>query len=124
MWSTLAVLNEISALGIQIAVDDFGTGYSSLAYLKRLPQDKLKIDKAFVRDIVIDADDQAIVRSIIALAKALDLEVVAEGVESQAQRELLIELGCHQAQGFLFSPALPAIETTQLLRAEHNQIVG
>ncbi len=121
---SIAVLNEISALGIQIAVDDFGTGYSSLAYLKRLPLDKLKIDKAFVRDIVIDADDQAIVRSIIALAKALDLEVVAEGVESQAQRELLIELGCHQAQGFLFSPALPAIETTQLLRAEHNQIVG
>jgi len=119
---SIAVLNEISSLGIEIAVDDFGTGYSSLAYLKRLPLDKLKIDKAFVCDIVMGTDDQAIVRSIIALAKALDLEVVAEGVESEAQRALLIELGCHQAQGFLFSAALPALEATQLLRSQISRI--
>ena len=119
---SIAVLNDISSLGIQIAVDDFGTGYSSLAYLKRLPLDKLKIDKAFISDIVTEADDQAIVRSIIALAKALDLEIVAEGVESEAQRALLIELGCHQAQGFLFSEPLPAIETTQLLRSEFSRV--
>ena len=93
---------------MRISVDDFGTGYSSLSYLRRLPLDKLKIDRAFIRDVVANRDDAAIVRAIVSLAHNLRLKVIAEGVETPDQLAFLRELGCDQYQGFFFSPALTA----------------
>jgi diguanylate cyclase (GGDEF)-like protein/PAS domain S-box-containing protein len=102
---TLASLRDA---GIKIAIDDFGTGYSSLAYLKHWRVDMLKIDKSFVRDIVTDASDLAIVSAIIAIARNLHIEVIAEGIESYQQAEILESLGCHHGQGFLFARPMPA----------------
>jgi diguanylate cyclase (GGDEF)-like protein/PAS domain S-box-containing protein len=102
---TLANLRD---LGIKIAIDDFGTGYSSLAYLKHWRVDLLKIDKSFVRDIVTDASDLAIVSAIIAIARNLRIEVIAEGIESYQQADILENLGCHHGQGFLFARPMPA----------------
>jgi diguanylate cyclase (GGDEF)-like protein/PAS domain S-box-containing protein len=104
------VLRALGALGCTIAVDDFGTGYSSLSYLKRLPIDTVKIDRAFVRDIVTDPDDAAIVGAVVAMARKLKLEVVAEGVETAPQLAVLRELGCDRYQGYVFSSALPPEE--------------
>ncbi|WP_238549484.1 putative bifunctional diguanylate cyclase/phosphodiesterase [Congregibacter litoralis] len=102
-------MQAIRKLGIAISVDDFGTGYSSLAYLKQYPLNRLKIDASFVRDIVIDPDDRAIAQTIIALGNALNLEVIAEGVETEEQRAILVNDGCSLGQGFLFSrPLAPA----------------
>jgi EAL domain-containing protein (putative c-di-GMP-specific phosphodiesterase class I) len=111
---TIKLLNRISALGIKISVDDFGTGYSSLAYLKKLPVDALKIDKAFIRDIPGDEDDVSIVKSIIALAKSMRIDVLAEGVETEDQLDFLNREGCSLIQGFLFSHPKPAFEIPDL----------
>ena len=102
-----AQLSRLSAAGIQISIDDFGTGYSAMAYLKRMDIDNLKIDRSFIRDLTTDPSDLAITEAIIAMAHKLDLQVVAEGVETEAQRERLTAAGCDFAQGYLFSPALP-----------------
>ena len=111
-----SALRAMRELGLRVAIDDFGTGYSSLSHLKRFPIDTLKIDKTFVSDILHDRQAAAIVSAVIAMARALDLEVVAEGVETEAQRALLAEQGCDAYQGFMFSPALPIGEFDALLQ--------
>ncbi len=107
-------LQALRDLGVQIAIDDFGTGYSSLSYLKQLPVDKLKIDQSFVHDIPDHSDDNAITEAIIALANALDMQVIAEGIETDAQMRFLCDKGCNLAQGFLFSRPLSAADMTAL----------
>ncbi len=108
-------LYEIAALGVGIAIDDFGTGYSGLAYLKRLPIDTVKIDQSFVRDLTVDPDDKAIVTAIVAMAKSLGVEVVAEGVKTEEQLEELKRLGCTRAQGFLLARPMTAAGVTRFL---------
>jgi EAL domain-containing protein (putative c-di-GMP-specific phosphodiesterase class I)/GGDEF domain-containing protein len=105
---TLRTLRQIRSLGVRLAIDDFGTGYSSLAHLSRLPVTTIKIDKSFIREMEATKDNAVIVRSIIDLAHNLDLQVVAEGVESVAAKEMLVAFGCDEAQGYYFSPPVPA----------------
>ncbi len=118
---SVKILEQLSRMGVVVSVDDFGTGYSSMAYLRRFPIDKLKIDRTFIGELISRADDASIVRAIVSLAHNLRLKVVAEGVETSEQLELLRSLGCDQYQGFCFSPAVPAAQFAALLVESRNK---
>ena len=111
-------MHQLITMGIQFAMDDFGTGYSSLTYLKRLPIAQLKIDQSFVHDITVDKNDEAIVKAIIVIARTLQIDVVAEGVETDNQLAFLLNFGCHLFQGYLFSKPVPIAEFSQLLEKQ------
>lgn len=117
MTHVSALLHSCKQLGVRIALDDFGTGYSSLSYLKRLPVDMIKIDQAFVRDMLEDADDRSILQGIVGLAEAFNRQVIAEGVETDAHAQLLIEMGCSLGQGYAIAKPMPAEEVLPWLVA-------
>jgi EAL domain-containing protein (putative c-di-GMP-specific phosphodiesterase class I) len=114
--ASLGILRQLDAMGVRISIDDFGTGYSSLLYLKRLPASELKIDRGFVRDLTHDTEDAAIIAAIVALGHALNLQIVAEGVETREQQEFLTRLGCSTLQGFLLGRPLPADQFIEAVR--------
>ncbi|MFA6921551.1 MAG: EAL domain-containing protein [Gallionella sp.] len=121
--ATIANMNALKELGIRFSMDDFGTGYSSLQYLKRLPLDQIKIDQSFVRDIVTSSSDNAIVQTIIAMAKSLNMSVIAEGVETKQQRQLILDGGCTDYQGYLFGKPMPIEEFNFLLGSDSRAIL-
>jgi len=110
----IKTLQQINALGVTLAIDDFGTGYSSLSYLKKFPLSKLKIDKSFINDLPIDEEDASITKAIIALAKSLKLDVIAEGVETEEQKDFLLKNGCNNIQGYFYAKPLPSHEFEKL----------
>ena len=122
--STSILLDALHQRGIHISVDDFGTGYSSLSYLKSFPIDTLKIDQSFVRDVIADQNDAAIIETIIAMARNLGMRITAEGVETTEQLEFLRSRGCDEAQGYLFGKPMPADQVINWIEYyEQNQIV-
>jgi EAL domain-containing protein (putative c-di-GMP-specific phosphodiesterase class I) len=118
--AAIAKAQDLRVMGIHLSIDDFGTGYSSISYLQRFPISDLKIDCSFVRDLPSNTDDVEITKAIIAMARGLNVEVVAEGVESRMQIEFLTALGCDRAQGFIIDQALPAAEFEKRLVAPRN----
>ncbi|HEC62614.1 MAG TPA: EAL domain-containing protein [bacterium] len=117
---TTRILDELSAFGVQVAIDDFGSGYSSLGYLKQFPVNMLKIDRSFIRDVLDDDNDAAITTAIIVMAHVLDLDVVAEGVETEEQLAFLIPLQCDLIQGYLASRAVPPDRLIQLIEKKQG----
>ena len=120
--TSVALLEELSELGVVVAIDDFGTGYSSMSYLQRFPIDKLKIDRSFISDVASNAADASIVRAIISLAHGLRLKVIAEGVESEEQLGILRRMGCDQYQGFFRSAAVPAADIEKFVRDDNERM--
>jgi len=114
--ATIVTMSALKDIGIQFSLDDFGTGYSSLQYLKRLPLDQVKIDQSFVRDIVFDANDRAIVKTIIGMARSLNLNYIAEGVETEEQSQLLFDMGCSHYQGYLYGKPMPIEQFDAILQ--------
>ena len=124
MEDTIAKMIALKALGVSFSLDDFGTGYSSLSYLKRLPLSQLKIDQSFVRDVLTDPSDAVIARTVVALGHSLGLTVMAEGVESAAQRDMLAEMGCDTFQGYFFGHPAPAPALEASLQADPLDLVA
>jgi diguanylate cyclase (GGDEF)-like protein len=122
--AALEVLHQLRKLGVRIALDDFGTGYSSLSYLQRFPFDKIKIDRSFIRDLAGAGASSSIVQAVVNIAAASDMTTTAEGVETEQQKNLLTILGCTEMQGFLFSPAIPAVEIRRLLRSHRGKALS
>jgi len=120
--NAIGSLKTLKDMGVRLSIDDFGTGYSSLSYLKRLPVDTIKIDKSFVRDITTDRNDEAIIQAIISMAHTLRLNVIAEGVETQEQRDFLQRHGCDQMQGYFYSAPVPAAKFEEMLAAEAGTV--
>jgi diguanylate cyclase (GGDEF)-like protein/PAS domain S-box-containing protein len=115
---TIATMNDLNEIGVQFSLDDFGTGYSSMQYLKRLPLEQIKIDRSFIHDIADNASDRAIVQTIIAMAQSLNLNVIAEGVETEEQRDILIDKGCKYFQGFLLGRPVPGAQFEASLKRQ------
>ena len=115
-------MSSLKACGVGFSLDDFGTGYSSLSYLRRMPLDQLKIDQSFVREVFDDSNDAAIARTIVALAQSLGLSVIAEGVETQMQRDFLARSGCHAYQGDFFSQPLPVSRFEAFVQQSENRL--
>ncbi|MCG6872609.1 MAG: EAL domain-containing protein, partial [Gammaproteobacteria bacterium] len=116
--AALSTLRALQERGVSLAVDDFGTGYCNLVYLKNMPVDRLKIDRSFIRDVAGDYRDAAVVQAIISLGQNLGLQVLAEGVETAAQRDFLLAEGCDMAQGYFYHPPVPEAEFLQLLNSD------
>jgi EAL domain-containing protein (putative c-di-GMP-specific phosphodiesterase class I) len=116
--ATIARLQALKAIGVRLAIDDFGTGYSSLSYLQRFPIDILKIDRAFVKGIAENTDDEALARTIVQLARTLRLRTIAEGIETAEQLERLRALGCDHGQGYYFARPMPAEQVAEMLTAD------
>jgi len=117
-YGAIKVMNELHAHGIRMSIDDFGTGYSSLSYLKKFKVYKLKIDQSFVRDLIDDLDDQAIVTTIIKMAQSLGMQTIAEGVETEGQLNFLRSQGCNEMQGYYFSKPLTAEQLEAFVKAD------
>jgi EAL domain-containing protein (putative c-di-GMP-specific phosphodiesterase class I) len=115
-------MQALAGLGVTLSIDDFGTGYSSLAYLKRFPIQRLKIDRSFVQGLPGDPSDVGIANAIVQMGRALGLQVIAEGVETEAQRDFLAQAGCHEFQGYLFAPALRPEEFEQRVRPRRHVV--
>jgi len=120
----LAILHQLRTIGVRLALDDFGTGYSSLSYLQRFPFDKIKIDRCFVNDLAEPDGSSCIVQAVVNIAAARNMATIAEGVETSVQRESLRALGCTEMQGYLFSPAVPAVDIRRLLRSGRDRAVA
>ena len=121
--NVIAILSALKEFGVRFSLDDFGTGYSSLQYLKRLPIDQLKIDQSFVRDLAVDSSDKAIVRTIIAMAHSLNLNVIAEGVETEEQHYFLLKTGCTHYQGYLFGKPVPIEQFEMVLKQRRSYVM-
>jgi EAL domain-containing protein (putative c-di-GMP-specific phosphodiesterase class I) len=122
--TALAILHQLRGIGVRIALDDFGTGYSSLSYLQRFPFDKIKIDRSFVKDIAEPGGSACIVQAIVNIAAARHMTTTAEGVETQAQLDVLRTLGCNEMQGYLYSPAISAAAISKLLLLPRERAAG
>ena len=118
--NSIEILNQLTAMGLQTSIDDFGTGYSSLGSLTKFPINTIKIDRAFIKDIMINTNAKAIVKAIIAMAHTLNMEVIAEGVETEDQLAFLQSQKCDKLQGYLFSPPVPEEDFRKLLEKEKN----
>ena len=122
--AALVVLHQLRELGVRIALDDFGTGYSSLSYLQRFPFDRIKIDRCFIQNIAEPGGSSSIVQAVVNIASANNMTTTAEGVETEPQRQILLALGCTEMQGYLFSPAKPAVEIKHLLLSGREKVTG
>ncbi len=122
--TTQIMLRDLRHIGFTIALDDFGTGYSSLGYLSRYPVDKIKIDRSFVSNLGVDPEAEAVIRAIVKLSKALNLNIVAEGVETRAQKNILRQAGCNIIQGFLYSRPVPQADIDTIMRGDRKLIIA